>query len=79
MLTGRPFTSLPEEGLESDGVAGCGKTSAAYVAALELGCSDFATERIDRRACTVADLRDLSGRMMLYGPGGKGPSVFHHR
>jgi replication-associated recombination protein RarA len=35
-----------------------------------LGCGDFAIERIDSRACTVADLRDLSGRMMLYGWGG---------
>ena len=28
---------------ESDGIAGCGKTSAAYVTARALGCSDFAT------------------------------------
>ncbi len=41
---------------ESDGIAGCGKTSAAYVAAGALGCGDFAIERIDSRACTVADL-----------------------
>ncbi|GAG20459.1 unnamed protein product, partial [marine sediment metagenome] len=56
--------------LESDGIAGCGKTSAAYVTARALGCSDFAIERIDSRACTVADLRDLSGKMRLYGWGG---------
>ncbi len=55
---------------ESDGIAGCGKTSAAYVTARALGCGDFAIERIDSRACTVADLRDLSARMMLYGWGG---------
>ena len=55
---------------ESDGVAGCGKTSAAYVTALELGCSDFSTERIDSRACTVSDLRELTGRMRSYGFGG---------
>ncbi len=55
---------------ESDGIAGCGKTSAAYVTARVLGCSDFAIERIDSRACTVADLRDLSGRMRIYGWGG---------
>ncbi len=54
---------------ESDGIAGCGKTSAAYVTARELGCSDFAIERIDSRACTVADLRELSGRMFCYGCG----------
>ena len=55
---------------ESDGIAGCGKTSAAYVAARELGCSDFAIERIDSRACTVQDLRDLSTSMQFYGFGG---------
>ena len=27
--------------LESDGIAGCGKTSAAYVTARVLGCTDF--------------------------------------
>ena len=57
---------------ESDGIAGCGKTSAAYVTARTLGCDDFAIERIDSRACTVADLRELSGRMMQYGWGGNG-------
>ena len=55
---------------ESDGIAGCGKTSAAYVTARALGCDDFAIERIDSRACTVADLRELSGRMQFYGFGG---------
>ena len=34
----------------SDGIAGCGKTSAAYVTARALGCDDFAIERIDSRA-----------------------------
>ena len=55
---------------ESDGIAGCGKTSAAYVAAKVLGCSDFAIERIDSRACTVQDLRELSTSMHVYGFGG---------
>ena len=54
---------------ESDGIAGCGKTSAAYVTARALGCADHDIERIDSRACTVADLRDLTGRMRLYGWG----------
>ena len=54
---------------ESDGLAGCGKTSAAYVAARALGCSDFATERIDSRACTVAGLRELDASMRTYGMG----------
>ncbi len=55
--------------LESDGIAGCGKTSAAYVAARTLGCSDFAIERIDSRACSVADLRTLERSMRCYGMG----------
>ncbi len=54
---------------ESDGIAGCGKTSAAYVTAKHMGCDDFSIERIDSRACTVADLRDLSSRMMQFGWG----------
>ena len=55
---------------ESDGIAGCGKTSAAYVTARALGCSDFAIERIDSRAATVQDLRELSQKMLQYGWGG---------
>jgi replication-associated recombination protein RarA len=54
---------------ESDGIAGCGKTSAAYVTARELGCSDFSIERIDSRACSVADLRALDSSMRSYGMG----------
>ena len=54
---------------ESDGIAGCGKTSAAYVTARALGCSDFAIERIDSRASTVADLRQLASSMHTYGWG----------
>ncbi len=54
---------------ESDGIAGCGKTSAAYVTARALGCSDFSIDRIDSRACTVADLRGLDGSMRSYGMG----------
>ena len=61
---------------ESDGIAGCGKTSAAYVTAQELGCSDFAIERIDSRACTVADLRALSTSMRFYGCGGNGRRAY---
>ncbi len=57
---------------ESDGIAGCGKTSAAYVTAKQLGCDDFSIERIDSRACTVADLRDLSSRMLQFGWGDSG-------
>ncbi len=61
---------------ESDGYAGCGKTSAAYVTARAMGCDDFAIERIDSRACTVADLRDLSQRMHYMGMGGNGRRAF---
>ncbi len=61
---------------ESDGIAGCGKTSAAYVAARELGCSDFAIERIDSRACTVADLRELATSMHVYGFGGNSRKAY---
>ncbi len=61
---------------ESDGIAGCGKTSAASVTARALGCSDFAIERIDSRAATVADLRELSTSMHTYGCGGIGRRAF---
>jgi len=54
---------------ESDGIAGCGKTSAAYVTAREFGVADFAIERIDSRACSVADLRALDSSMRSYGMG----------
>jgi hypothetical protein len=61
---------------ESDGIAGCGKTSAAYVAARALGCSDFAIERIDSRSACVADFRELEGRMLQYGWSGNGRRCF---
>ena len=54
---------------ESDGIAGCGKTSAAYVTAKTLGCDDFDIERIDSRSVCVADLRSLEGRMRHFGWG----------
>ena len=52
---------------ESDSIAGCGKTSAAYVTARALGCSDFAIERIESRSATIADFRALESTMRLYG------------
>ena len=61
---------------ESDGIAGCGKTSAAYVTARARGCSDFAIERIDSRACTAADLRELATTMHVYGCGGNGRRAY---
>ena len=57
---------------ESDGVAGCGKTSAAYVTARSLGCDDFDIERIDSRSACVSDLRSLEGRMQQFGWGESG-------
>ena len=56
---------------ESDGIAGCGKTSAAYVTARALGCDDFSIERIDSRCVLVADFRALESRRLTYGWGGK--------
>ncbi len=61
---------------ESDGIAGCGKTSAAYVTARELGCSDFSIERIDSRSCMIADLRSLEETMRLYGWGGNARKAY---
>ncbi len=61
---------------ESDGIAGCGKTSAASVTARALGCSDFAIQQIDSRDCTVADLRQLATSMHTYGCGGNGRRAF---
>lgn len=61
---------------ESDGIAGCGKTSAAYVTARAMGCEDFSIERIDSRACLVADFRELEGRMRSYGWDGSGRRAY---
>ena len=54
---------------ESDGLSGCGKTSAAYVAAGVLGCADITIERIDSRAVTIADFRELERVLPFYGMG----------
>ncbi len=61
---------------ESDGVAGCGKTSAAYVAAGELGIDPFNVERIDSRAVTIAEFRELSNAMYCYGSGPSGRRAY---
>ncbi len=61
---------------ESDGVAGCGKTSAAYVAAAELGIDPFNVERIDSRAVTIAEFRELSNAMYCYGSGPSGRRAY---
>ncbi len=54
---------------ESDGISGGGKTSAAYVAARVLGCSDIAVNRIDSRATTIAEFRDIERTLSFYGMG----------
>ena len=54
---------------ESDGIAGCGKTSAAYVALRALGCVDLDTTRLDSRAVTIADLRETERTMRTFGWG----------
>ena len=54
---------------ESDSIAGCGKTSAAFATARALGCADFDIDRIDSRSCTVSDFRQLEGRMRQFGWG----------
>ena len=41
-----------------------------------IGCDDFAVERIDSRACSVANLRALEGHMRSYGMGGNGRRCF---
>ena len=61
---------------ESDGIAGCGKTSAAYVTARALGCSDMSIERIDSRSVCVADFRNLEASMYCYAMGGSGRRAF---
>ncbi len=61
---------------ESDGIAGCGKTSAAYVTARALGCADFDILKLDSRSTTVADLRALEGSMRCYGFGPVGRKAY---
>ena len=61
---------------ESDRSAGCGKTSAAYVAATELGIDPFNVERIDSRAVTIAEFRELSNAMYCYGSGPSGRRAY---
>lgn len=62
--------------LESDGIAGCGKTSAAYVLAQSLNVSDFDVWKLDSRATTVADLRTVEESMCLYGMGPSGRTAY---
>jgi len=61
---------------ESDSLAGCGKTSAAYVTARALGCSELATNRIDSRATTIAEFREIERTLSFYGMGGNGRKCY---
>ena len=61
---------------EADGLAGVGKTCAAYVTARTLGCSDLATERIDSRAVSIAEFRDIERSLPMYGMGGNGRKAY---
>ena len=61
---------------ESDGIAGCGKTSAAYVVASELGIDPFNVERIDSRAVTIAEFRDVADAMYYHGWGKSGRRAY---
>jgi len=61
---------------ESGRIAGCGKTSAALVAASTLGIDPFNVERIDSRAVTIAEFRELSDGMYYHGWGKSGRRVY---
>ena len=61
---------------ESDGIAGCGKTSAAYVAAKALGIDPLNVERIDSRAVAIADFRELADQMYYHGWGPPGRRAY---
>ncbi len=61
---------------ESDGISGCGKTSAAHVAAAALGCDRWDVEKLDSRAATIADLRELERRMYFLGRGESGRKCY---
>lgn len=62
--------------LESDGIAGCAKTSASYVVCRTLGVDDMAIEKIDSRAATVADFRALASSMRSFGFGATGRRAY---
>ena len=61
---------------ESDGIAGCGKTSAAYVVASVLGVDPFNVERIDSRATSIAELREIADQMIYHGWGPSGRRAY---
>ena len=61
---------------ESDGIAGCGKSSAAYVTADSLGIDRFDVEKIDSRATSIAELREVSDAMYHFGWGPSGRRAY---
>ena len=62
--------------IESDGIAGCGKTSAAFTIANHLGIDPYNVERIDSRAVGVADLKDTESGMEYFGWGSSGRRLY---
>lgn len=61
---------------ESDGIPGCGKTSAAYVVADALGIARFDVVRIDSRATTIAEFREIADQMYYHGWGPSGRRAY---
>ncbi len=61
---------------ESDGIAGCGKTSAAFVVASALGIDPFNVEKIDSRAVTIAEFREIADQMQYHGWGPSGRRMY---
>ncbi len=62
--------------IESDGIAGCGKTSAAFAMATHLGIDTYNVERIDSRATGIADLREIEKGMEYFGWGASGRKLY---
>ena len=60
--------------LESDGVAGCGKTSAAWAIARQLGLlQEWDVTKVDSRDCSINQLRELADTLAMrgFGPTGR--------
>jgi replication-associated recombination protein RarA len=62
--------------IESDGIAGCGKTSAAFAIAHHLGVDRYNVERIDSRGTGIADLREIEMGMEYFGWGASGRKLY---
>lgn len=62
--------------IESDGIAGCGKTSAAFAIANHLAIDSYNVERIDSRAVGIADLKAIEDGMQYHGWGPSGRKLY---